>query len=342
MNDTLINNLTAGAIGSLIQAENETYILTLLNTCVFALLVYTAILNLGQEIEYMWLGKFSLPALLYFFARYASLIQLGLDLGYNLTFSSDSQTTCEVILDLESFCYTLSYIGTQGLLVARAYSLCRGNKILAGMLGAAFFAGLGLFLTYLILLKPCGAEDFIMTVQSLVLTFAQSIINVFTDLLVSVICVWQVWGTWKLRREVGIRTPNDLVSIILKQSIIRLCFVIILSAAATIFSLIARDDNASTILVDIQNGLSVILVCDFTLDLRRRNVAVVEANGMTLPTLHFQSILQHVHQSLLVEMGTPEDFCMHVGDDDNNIQVSGSRNDGQVVEQHVIPSTASA
>lgn len=41
------------------------------------------------------------------------------------------------------------------------------------------------------------------------------------------------------------------------------------------------------------------------MDLRRQNEAGVD--HITLPTLQFQSVLQHVHQSFLVELGTPED-----------------------------------
>lgn len=53
-------------------------------------------------------------------------------------------------------------------------------------------------------------------------------------------------------------------------------------------------------------SLSAILVAEFMLDLRRLNDARIEATQVTLPSLQFSNVLQHVHRSLLVELATPE------------------------------------
>lgn len=64
--------------------------------------------------------------------------------------------------------------------------------------------------------------------------------------------------------------------------------------------------------------LSAILIADFTLELREHNSAKIEETNITLPTLHFRSIVQHVHQSFLVEVGTPEDTEFDTGTGDGN------------------------
>lgn len=53
-----------------------------------ALLLYTIILNISQEIEYMWLKSFSFPTLFYVLTRYTVVIEQGLSLAINLLPSS--------------------------------------------------------------------------------------------------------------------------------------------------------------------------------------------------------------------------------------------------------------
>lgn len=49
-----------------------------------AMLLYSTILKLFQEIELMWLKRISLPTILYALARYATLLNVGLLLVVNL------------------------------------------------------------------------------------------------------------------------------------------------------------------------------------------------------------------------------------------------------------------
>lgn len=53
------------------------------NTKPQAFLFYAALSNLAEEIEYIWLKPFSLPTILYIFARYAILIGEGLSFTAN-------------------------------------------------------------------------------------------------------------------------------------------------------------------------------------------------------------------------------------------------------------------
>lgn len=48
-----------------------------------------------------------------------------------------------------------------------------------------------------------------------------AILITLSDLLLFVLSLYKVWGTWKLKREAGIQRSEDLVSILLKQSKLR-------------------------------------------------------------------------------------------------------------------------
>lgn len=67
-----------------------------------------------------------------------------------------------------------------------------------------------------------------------------------------------------------------------------------------------------------QQVLSATLVADFTLDLRRLNSSKIESSQMSLPSLQLSNVLQHVEQSFLVEMSTPEERSVEEGVRDNN------------------------
>lgn len=78
-------------------------------------------------------------------------------------------------------------------------------------------------------------------------------------------------------------------------------------------------------------SLSAILVADFTLELRRRNSTTIETANITLSILGLQTVLRNVHQSLLVEMGTPEDIFPDEESDynDEDDDIASSINDGE-------------
>lgn len=71
----------------------------------------------------------------------------------------------------------------------------------------------------------------------------------------------------------------------------------------------------STTYLDIYSSLSSILVANFTLDLRQLNSAKIEASNLSLPSLRFSNVLQHVHQSIVVELANPVDPEEQIADD---------------------------
>lgn len=71
---------------------------------------------------------------------------------------------------------------------------------------------------------------------------------------------------------------------------------------------------SANLIFTLVRSLSSILVADFTLDLRRINSDKIEASITSLPTLQFSNVLQHVHQSLRVELASFEDTHVTVTD----------------------------
>lgn len=203
-----------------------------------------------------------------------------------------------------------SSIGVQGLLIARAYSLCQGNKVFSAALVVDFLLGLSLYLYDIITLPGCStrSEPTIPAKDALIL-FVTNIVDLVGDVLILAICVWKIWGTWKLGREAGIHTSRSIVSIILKQSLLRFCFVVVFGITRAV--ILAILGSSESLIADsftrLQNVLSSVLVADFTLDLRRFNAARIDASNISLPTLRFTNALQHTHQSILMEMATPEE-----------------------------------
>lgn len=81
-NSFVLNAATAGAISELF-----TSILggkTITQRKLLAIVLYNILLEMSREIEYMWLKPLTFPSYLYILARYATLIELGLSLTFNL------------------------------------------------------------------------------------------------------------------------------------------------------------------------------------------------------------------------------------------------------------------
>ncbi|GJJ06907.1 hypothetical protein Clacol_001103 [Clathrus columnatus] len=130
---------------------------------------------------------------------------------------------------------------------------------------------------------------------------------VCADVLAFVAVIHQVWGLWKLKRSLGLESNKDVATILLRQCILRFCFVLGISTTQLLFAFDVADTFNP-----IQNILSALLLCEFTLDLRRRNTTKSASNqtAFDLPTISFQenpvesvrSVLGR-HESIVTEMG---------------------------------------
>lgn len=314
MNNNTDANATSTSIAvtpELIQIIYFNYVLTVINYANLALLIYNLVLAIPQEVVYMWLSPkpFSIPNLLYIFTRYGSVVSQGV-ISWSEFLPLGS--LCNERAYAQDIVVSLVYIGVQGLLIIRAYSLCRGNKVVVGVLALLFWGGFTLSIYDIAKTPGCSHSP-----PSL-MTLAANICTLLTDLIVFCVCLWKIWDIWTLKREIGIRSGTDLASVLFNQLVSRFCFVIIFSVALLILDQF-RISTAINIMLSIQHSLSAILIADFTLDLRQKNSAAIQAANITLPTIQIQSVANYIHQSILVEMGD-HDIPIHARvEDDSNV-----------------------
>ncbi|GJJ15473.1 hypothetical protein Clacol_009751 [Clathrus columnatus] len=105
---------------------------------------------------------------------------------------------------------------------------------------------------------------------------------ILLDMLAFVMVIYQLWGLWKIKRSLALQNSQELTTSLLEQGTLRF-------------------------------SLSTLLMCEFTMDLRRRNTKDFDPNqsALTLPTLSFQenpvqsirSALGHLHESIIAEIG---------------------------------------
>ncbi|GJJ10099.1 hypothetical protein Clacol_004325 [Clathrus columnatus] len=115
------------------------------------------------------------------------------------------------------------------------------------------------------------------------------------DVLAFLAVVRQVWGLWREKRRLHLQTSADVVTLLLQQ-----------------VKLLER--RLLGIVIPLFRMLSTILMCEFTLGLRRRNTgnAITNQSALELPSLSFQgnpvqSILGRLHESIVSDMGERTD-----------------------------------
>lgn len=255
MNATIGNVILASEVKTLIRDTYESHIQILIDISAFAIAAYAALDKFPHEVQYIWFKRFSLPTLFYIFARYATLFMGGLTVI--LDFESRLGRTCNVLANTRDYVGLFSLIGVQGLLVARAYSLCQGHKVLRVVLVFDFIFGSSLYLYDIITLPGCSTRseslryslannpglNFSIPAKNALILFVTNIVDLLGDVLILAICIWKVWGTWKLGHEAGIYTRHSIVSIILTQSL-RCCFAVVWSIVHAVISTILGSSGS--------------------------------------------------------------------------------------------------
>lgn len=252
-----------------------------------------------------------MPNLLYILTRYGSLAAAGFEVG--LGFSPPGRT-CNVLANVGNAMSIFTFIGVQGILIARAYTLCNASRTITGLLALGFLSGLVTNLTGVIKFNGCITNNY--GGGKALLSLLASISIIVTDALIFGVCLWEVWGTWRLKRQTGIRGNSDIVSLLLRQIVSRFCFVLTITLAAAILNQVFETVPVLDILLSFQDSLSAILISNFTLDLRRRNSPLMPmgASNVSL-SLQYRDALQHIHQSVLIEMGDHENIAQETDPD---------------------------
>ncbi|GJJ10212.1 hypothetical protein Clacol_004438 [Clathrus columnatus] len=118
---------------------------------------------------------------------------------------------------------------------------------------------------------------------------------ILSDSIAFLVVIRQGWGLWKEKRSLRLQSSEDIVTQLLKQ--------------ARTGKLIGGD------ITIIQNVLSVLLLCELTLDLRQRNG--LNQSAIELPTLNqsfyknpvqsIQSVFGRLRSNIIAEMGERND-----------------------------------
>ncbi|GJJ10449.1 hypothetical protein Clacol_004675 [Clathrus columnatus] len=123
---------------------------------------------------------------------------------------------------------------------------------------------------------------------ALTLLLVQNVAAVLSDILAFLTVICQVWGLWKENRRLRLQAGKDFATLLLRQGILRFL-------------------------------LSAIFICEFTLDLRRRNTTArslpnPSALELELPDLNLssqdnsvirsiQSVFSHLQERMIADMG---------------------------------------
>ncbi|GJJ15097.1 hypothetical protein Clacol_009372 [Clathrus columnatus] len=112
----------------------------------------------------------------------------------------------------------------------------------------------------------------------------QIVAIILSDTLAFIGVIRQVWGVWRLKRSLGLRR-NDFLTLLLQQGTLSFCFVLTISTSQIFLVL-----TITSIIAPSQAVVSALILCEFTLGLRRRNKKILAPNpsALSLPTLSFQ------------------------------------------------------
>ncbi|GJJ10104.1 hypothetical protein Clacol_004330 [Clathrus columnatus] len=148
-----------------------------------------------------------------------------------------------------------------------------------------------------------------------ILNLIGNIAVILSDALAFLGVIRQIWGLWKEKRSLHLQTNADLVDLLLQQGILRFSFVSLVAIVASLIEFFSPLVGSN--LAVVQNVLSALLICEFTLALRQRNAKKAVPNQsaleLELPNLNssflnnpmhsIQTVFGHIHESIITDMG---------------------------------------
>ncbi|TFK18001.1 hypothetical protein FA15DRAFT_760838 [Coprinopsis marcescibilis] len=260
-----------------------------------AILYFDYLLTLGDEIKYIWLRKWKMSTLFYFFCRYA----LVANVLYMLAISEDiTGVNCNTGYIICGVLSILGHIGIIAVWTLRTCAVYNNNKYLL-----AFFTACGASVIILLIYRApfirCkGARD-----MSAVLG-ANGAIMLFIEIFSFLLAGWKALKMiQESKRANAVKTADDaqnqqkrtLYDIILSQGIWYIFAVSAISAAQMILNFTYKTGFISRLLNGLKLPLSGFLTARFVLKLRayrpmdpRPNAAHTTTGTGTIPPLQFQ------------------------------------------------------
>lgn len=299
----------------------------MLTISAFALVLYSTLLNISREIEYIWSKPIRLASFFYLFTRYGGLFSQAFSATAQLilakvnfesaitgTFTmtddqlENSSIGLIVVQIFFNFCW---YISIQGVLIIPAYSLIQGNKpfravLILGYSGGVLVTCIGIIPGF----PPCDCLSLRLFPENLdplfpnAYLFIAFVITVATDILVIGICLWNIWSIRKSRHEtkLNIQNKNNIVSLVLNESVLRCFFMMMLTVIPLVISdrlfFDLREAGISSAIQAFQNPFSIILITDYILRLRQYNSPQVGSISISLQTIQIRKALGRIHRTL--------------------------------------------
>ncbi|GJJ12728.1 hypothetical protein Clacol_006972 [Clathrus columnatus] len=263
------------------------------------ILTYASFLHFSDEVKYIWKAKFTIPTYLYLFSKYPAFLFFFLAIYLNLVQE------------------TLRYFPIT------SYSIFENLTILQSReCSDVVFSGHAIAILPLV-----GTQD-----QATVTNDIHNIALTLSDTFALIAVIRHVWGLWKLKQTLGLRNNKDLTTLLLHQGIFRFLyafeFVVYFNGTDLASSIVFLMTTTEIPLITVSYGkLSSLLLCEFTLDLRRRNAqeSVPNQSALDLPTLSFhenptqsiRSALGQLHESIVNEMGERNEPSLRMPDQDD-------------------------
>ncbi|GJJ10418.1 hypothetical protein Clacol_004644 [Clathrus columnatus] len=159
-----------------------------------------------------------------------------------------------------------------------------------------------------------------------ILLLVSNVAVTLTDVLAFLAVIRQVWGLWKEKRRLRLEGERDFVTLLLQQVVRDLKIFTVgsdIGAFQNVYELFYILMNAHLYLLPLR--LSTILICEFTLELRRRNTtarSLPNQSALELPDLNFSSQGNPV-RSISVLGGLQERIIADMGERSDSVDIDG-------------------
>ncbi|GJJ14347.1 hypothetical protein Clacol_008611 [Clathrus columnatus] len=264
-----------------------------------AIIVYASLLHIPDEVEYIWKQRITLPTILYAFSKYPLFFYFSLTLIDDLfPPAASSLSLCNDLALSGAVVGTFLVIGVQGddvgLVSLRAYSLCQGYLPMTIALSIAFLAA--------VVATIYGMDLFLIIVSD---AFVFDVYVRTGDTTPLCGLTFPVGRTWLHRGHLSSLESMEVKAELGFTNQSRPCYV-------------APPPRTSPGLTPCLSRLSSLLICEFTIGLRRWNkqTSALNQSALDLPTLSFQanpvqtvrSIFGRLRESIMAEMGDRNDL----------------------------------
>jgi len=295
---------------AIIQQETTRNLDIFTDLATLVLIHYDTILTLPSEIQLVWKSKIRPASVLYIIARY-SFILLTI-FSVTLDFLSVSVEVCDITQHTFTALQTVNGLSVYGILLARVYAITRDQKWFLVPISLIYLARVCctvLFAVY---------DDCTTTTTSgpiFKLGTASAALLMTFDTLILCTILFHTIATIRLQRGIKELRKRSITYLFVQQGVFRWAVIFLWNVEGIIVNKFASTTYKG-FGVNLENCISVLLVCRFFLDLRELNsqpITTNTANNLTVTT--FRGALHSIGSALIEDMddgNDPADFISGV------------------------------